>query len=72
MPVLDTPVGALPTGPIVRGLTGADVAALGSLPLGAALVVRPTELGGFLTGQALLGAVVLAAYLLLGGRPSPG
>ncbi|MDP9862625.1 MULTISPECIES: DUF6297 family protein [Streptosporangium] len=64
MPVIETPAGAVPTGPVLWGVTGADLAALGCLPLALALTVGPAALGGFLAAQALAGAAVLCCYLL--------
>ncbi|GGS58314.1 hypothetical protein GCM10010156_16210 [Planobispora rosea] len=68
MPVIDTPMGAIPTGLVAWAMTGVDLAALGCLPLAAALFFQPVALGGFLAGQAVLGAAVLSAYLAGAGR----
>ncbi|OPG04584.1 hypothetical protein B1L11_37450, partial [Microbispora sp. GKU 823] len=45
MPVIDTPGGAVPTGPLIWAATGVDLALLGSLPALAALASR-ARLGG--------------------------
>ncbi|MCG5218333.1 DUF6297 family protein [Streptosporangium soli] len=68
MPVIDTPGGAIPTGPALWALTGVDLAALGTLPLVVALVFQPGALGGFLVAQAVTGAAVLAGYLIRAAR----
>ena len=64
MPVIDTPVGAIPTGPIVWAMAGVDVAAVGCSPLLIALMVRPPVIGALLAAQAVSGVAVLAAFLL--------
>ncbi|MBB6399329.1 hypothetical protein BKA00_006243 [Actinomadura coerulea] len=66
LPVLDTPVGGVPTGPILWVLTGVDVAALGCAPALTALTGGISA--GLLAAQAASGAAVLAAYLVLRGR----
>ncbi|MEU7899974.1 DUF6297 family protein [Nonomuraea sp. NPDC049152] len=63
MPVIDTPGGAIPTGPLIWALIGVDLAVLGSLPAAVALVSQPHEIGGFLAAQAALGVAVLAGYV---------
>jgi hypothetical protein len=67
MPVIDTPGGAVPTGPLIWALTGVDLALLGSLPTLAALASRPASVAPYVAAQAVAGAAVLAAYIL---RPS--
>ncbi|MEV4242391.1 DUF6297 family protein [Streptosporangium canum] len=64
MPIIETPAGTVPTGPVMWGLTGVDLAVLGCLPLALALAAQPSALGGFLAAQALAGVVVLSSYLL--------
>ncbi|GAB2506013.1 DUF6297 family protein [Nocardiopsis aegyptia] len=60
MPVLDSPLGPVPLGPLVWALTGADIAILGCLP---ALVACTTGVTGpLLAAQAVWAAAVLAAY----------
>ncbi|GAA3936372.1 hypothetical protein GCM10023085_17240 [Actinomadura viridis] len=66
MPVLSTPVGALPTGPVLWALTGVDVAVLGCVPALTAFAGGMST--GLLAAQAVWGAAVLAAYLGLRGR----
>ncbi|GIH92499.1 DUF6297 family protein [Planobispora siamensis] len=68
MPVIDTPMGAMPTGVLVWALTGVDLVVLGCLPLAAALLFQPAALGGFLAAQALSGAAVLSVSVLREGR----
>lgn len=68
MPVIDTPTGAIPTGPLIWGLTGLDLAIAGCLPAGYALLTQPAELGGLLVAQALAGAAALAGYVLGSNR----
>ncbi|GAA2866783.1 hypothetical protein GCM10010517_26330 [Streptosporangium fragile] len=71
MPVIETAGGAVPTGPLIWGMTGVDVAVLGCLPLVVALAVQPPALTAFLTVQALTGTAALLGYLLraeTGGR----
>ncbi|MFE3448043.1 DUF6297 family protein [Nonomuraea sp. NPDC059194] len=63
MPVIDTPGGAIPTGPLIWALIGVDLAVLGSLPAVVALVSQPHAIGGFLAAQAALGAAVLVGYV---------
>ncbi|MBO2457536.1 DUF6297 family protein [Actinomadura violacea] len=70
MPVIPTPVGALPTGPIIWALTGADLASLGCAPLLTALTGHPAALGPLLIVQGLFGTAVAAAFLLT-TRPRP-
>ncbi|GAA3123370.1 hypothetical protein GCM10010466_12830 [Planomonospora alba] len=72
LPVIDTPMGVIPTGPIIWALTGIDLAVLGSLPLIGALASGSAEPGGLLAAQALLGAAVLAGFLLRSGRREAG
>jgi hypothetical protein len=64
MPVIDTPFGAVPTGPIVWAMTGVDLAAVGCAPLLIALTVRPPLIGALLAAQAVFGVAVLASFLL--------
>ncbi|MEU8206082.1 DUF6297 family protein [Streptosporangium sp. NPDC049046] len=67
MPVIETGGGAIPTGPLIWGLTGVDLAVLGCLPLTLALGLQPSSLVGFLAVQALAGTAVLLGYLLRAG-----
>ncbi|WP_245681650.1 DUF6297 family protein [Actinomadura kijaniata] len=60
MPVMDTPFGSVPLGPVLWALAGADVAALGCLPALVAFAGGVT--GPLLAAQAVWGAAVLAAY----------
>jgi hypothetical protein len=60
MPVMDTPLGPVPLGPVVWALAGADVAAFGCLPALMAFTTGVT--GPLLAAQAVWGAAVLAAY----------
>ncbi|KAB8184570.1 DUF6297 family protein [Microbispora catharanthi] len=69
MPVIDTPGGAVPTGPLIWALTGVDLALFGSLPALSALASRPASVAPYVAAQAVAGAAVLAAYIL---RPSRG
>ncbi|MFI9593035.1 hypothetical protein [Nonomuraea sp. NPDC052265] len=68
LPVIDTPGGAVPTGPLLWAATGADLALLGCLPAVVALAAGPAAPGGFLVAQALAGLAVLAG-VLWGSRP---
>ncbi|NYD49617.1 small basic protein [Actinomadura luteofluorescens] len=61
MPVVATPFGALPTGPVIWALTGADLASLGCAPFLLALNGPGTVL---LPAQALFGTATTALYLL--------
>jgi hypothetical protein len=72
MPVVATPLGAIPTGPLIWALTGADIAVIGCAPALDALARRPAGFGPVLAAQAVAGAVVLGLYLLRGGRPGRG
>jgi hypothetical protein len=60
MPVVDTPLGPVPLGPVVWALTGVDIAALGCLP--ALLAFTAGVSGPLLAAQAVWGAAVLVAY----------
>ncbi|MEE2041224.1 DUF6297 family protein [Nocardiopsis sp. CT-R113] len=66
MPVMDTPLGPVPLGPLVWALTGADIAVLGCLPALLALTTGTT--GPLLAAQAVWGTAVLAAYCAAPGR----
>ncbi|MFI6628268.1 DUF6297 family protein [Nonomuraea fuscirosea] len=68
MPVIDTPGGAIPTGPLFWAATGPDLALLGCLPTVTALLTQPAVLTPFLLAQAVMGAVVLLGYLWRTGR----
>ncbi|TQS24584.1 DUF6297 family protein [Microbispora sp. KK1-11] len=68
MPVIDTPGGAVPTGPLIWALTGVDLALLGSLPALGALASRPASVAPYVVAQAVAGAAVLAASILRPGR----
>ncbi|MGW9347738.1 DUF6297 family protein [Nocardiopsis flavescens] len=59
-PVMDTPLGPVPLGPLRWALTGADLALLGCLPALAAFAAGPGA--ALYAAQALCGAAVLAAY----------
>ncbi|GAA2205733.1 hypothetical protein GCM10009850_011910 [Nonomuraea monospora] len=62
MPVIDTPQGPIPTGPLFWAATGPDLALLGCLPA-AALASQPTALAPFLVAQGVVSAVVLAGFV---------
>ncbi|WP_157247976.1 DUF6297 family protein [Nonomuraea typhae] len=63
MPVLNTAGGAIPTGPLIWGLTGLDLALAGTWPAAYALAAQPADLRTALILQAVAGAGVLAGYL---------
>ncbi|MBB5631740.1 DUF6297 family protein [Sphaerisporangium krabiense] len=63
MPLIDTGMGAIPSGPVIWALTGVDIALLGALPALQAALGRPAHLGGYLAAQALWGVAVLVAYV---------
>jgi hypothetical protein len=63
MPVIDTPGGAIPTGPLFWAATGPDLALLGCLPTAVALVSQPTDLAPFLMAQGVVSVVVLAGFV---------
>ena len=69
MPVIDTPGGAIPTGPMLWAFTGVDLALLGCLPAFVALTAPPADLTALLAAQALTGAAVLIAYVLRARPP---
>jgi hypothetical protein len=69
MPVIDTPGGAIPTGPLLWALTGVDLALLGCLPAVVALTAPPAGLAALLAAQALTGAAVLVTYVLRARPP---
>ncbi|MFF5262608.1 DUF6297 family protein [Actinomadura viridis] len=67
MPVIDTPAGAIPTGPALWALTGADLALLGCAPVLYVLYVLSAGSaapGPVLAAQAVTGAATLGLYLL--------
>ncbi|MEU6712502.1 DUF6297 family protein [Nonomuraea sp. NPDC046802] len=68
-PVIDTPGGAIPTGPLFWAATGVDLALIGCLPAAMALATQPGDLGPYLAAQAVSGLAVLAAYIV---RARPG
>ncbi|MGW0590774.1 DUF6297 family protein [Streptosporangium sp. NPDC002607] len=68
MPVIDTPMGSVPMGPLVWAMTGVDIAALGCAPALLALITGPSALGALVVAQALSGAAVLTALLLRARR----
>ncbi|MDH2424347.1 DUF6297 family protein [Sphaerisporangium sp. TRM90804] len=68
MPVIETAGAALPMGPIIWALTGADLALLGCLPALVALTGPSASLTASVITQVLAGAGVLTAYLLRQGR----
>lgn len=70
MPVVATPIGALPTGPLLWALTGADVAVIGCAPALNALIKPPPALAPVLLAQAVTGIAVLGLYVLRAGRPA--
>lgn len=63
MPVIDTPGGAVPTGPLFWAMTGVDLALVGCAPFVLALVTEPATLTAALVAQAALGAATLGGYL---------
>ncbi|NUP83073.1 MAG: hypothetical protein HOV96_36630 [Nonomuraea sp.] len=64
MPVIDTPGGAIPTGPLFWAVKGVDLALIGCLPTVMALAASPAEPGAFLAAQAVLGLTTLTGFLL--------
>ncbi|TDB95754.1 hypothetical protein E1267_41560 [Nonomuraea longispora] len=68
MPVLDTPGGAIPTGPLIWAVTGADLALAGCLPALSAPLVPPGAFGAVLAAQGVAGVLVLLGYVLRAGR----
>ncbi|NJP89889.1 hypothetical protein HCN51_10600 [Nonomuraea sp. FMUSA5-5] len=64
MPVIDTPGGAVPTGPLFWAATGPDLALLGCLPTAAALASQPAALAPFLVAQGVLSVLVLLGFLM--------
>ncbi|MFI6790389.1 DUF6297 family protein [Nonomuraea sp. NPDC050383] len=70
MPVIDTPGGAIPTGPLLWALTGVDVALAGCLPAVVALLAPPDGLAVLLVAQAVTGPLMLATYLLRARKPT--
>ncbi|MGN9837997.1 DUF6297 family protein [Nonomuraea sp. H19] len=63
LPVIDTPGGAIPTGPLIWAATGVDLALIGCLPAAAAWALQPAEPGAFLAAQAVLGVAALGGYV---------
>lgn len=64
MPVIATPAGVIPMGPVLWALAGVDLAGLGCVPLLVALAGHATALGSLLLVQALVGTGAAATYLL--------
>ncbi|TDC53025.1 hypothetical protein E1281_18355 [Actinomadura sp. KC345] len=60
MPVVESPFGAVPLGPALWAVAGADIAVLGCLPALAAFAGGVS--GPLLAAQSVCGAAVLAAY----------
>ncbi|WP_329090701.1 DUF6297 family protein [Streptosporangium sp. NBC_01469] len=67
MPIIETPAGTIPIGPLIWGMTGVDLALLGCLPLVLALGPQPSFPTALLVVQALTGTAVLLGYLLRAG-----
>ncbi|MER7134830.1 hypothetical protein ABT338_38175, partial [Streptosporangium saharense] len=65
MPVIDTPGGAIPTGPLLWALAGVDLALLGCVPALLALAVRPADPLPFLVAQTVSGLALLGGYVAL-------
>ncbi|TDD01062.1 hypothetical protein E1292_27045 [Nonomuraea deserti] len=72
MPVLDTPGGAIPTGPLIWAATGPDLAVLGCLPALSAPLVPVNGLGALLAAQGVVSVLVLAGYVLRDGTRKAG
>ncbi|MEO3884040.1 DUF6297 family protein [Nonomuraea sp. B5E05] len=72
MPVIDTPAGSIPTGPLIWAVTGADLAVLGCLPALSAPLVPANGLGALLATQGVASALVLAGYVLRAGTRKAG
>jgi hypothetical protein len=68
MPVIATPFGVIPMGPVVWALAGVDLAVLGCVPLLMALAGHAAALGTLLLVQALVATGVAAMYLLVRPR----
>ncbi|WP_066943081.1 DUF6297 family protein [Microtetraspora fusca] len=68
LPVLDTPGGPVPLGPLFWGVTGIDVAVLGCAPALTALLLQPAQTAGFLTAQAVATVLTVGAFLLRARR----
>ncbi|MEV0382488.1 DUF6297 family protein [Nonomuraea sp. NPDC050643] len=64
LPVIDTPGGAIPTGPLLWAARGVDLALLGCLPAAVALTAPPAAPASYLVAQGVWGVAVLAAYVL--------
>ncbi|MFI6498417.1 DUF6297 family protein [Nonomuraea typhae] len=64
MPVLNIAGGAIPSGPLIWGLTGLDLAFAGAWPAAYALVAQPADVRTALILQGVAGAGVLALYLM--------
>ncbi|MEV0967664.1 DUF6297 family protein [Microtetraspora glauca] len=69
LPVIDTPGGPVPMGPVLWAFTGIDVATLGCAPALAALLARPASPAGFLIAQAAATLLTAGAFLASGARP---
>ncbi|MCK2219895.1 DUF6297 family protein [Actinomadura sp. ATCC 31491] len=68
LPVIETGAGAVPLGPVLWAVAGVDLALAGCLPALLALTSAPSHPAGYLVAQAVLGAGVLAAYVLRAGK----
>ncbi|MCC5577929.1 hypothetical protein IMZ11_20085 [Microtetraspora sp. AC03309] len=69
LPVIDTPGGPVPMGPLLWAFTGIDVATLGCAPALAALLARPASPAGFLIAQAAATLLTAGVFLASGARP---
>lgn len=67
-PLMATPGGALPTGAMAAVSRGPDVALLGSVPLGVAVVTSHVS-AGILLAQVMVGAIVVAVVTRVPARP---
>ncbi|MFC7585025.1 hypothetical protein ACFQYP_15740 [Nonomuraea antimicrobica] len=66
MPVINTPGGAIPTGPLFWALTGVDLALLGCAPALVAFAAQPVDLTPYLVAQVVTGLGVLGGYIMSG------
>ncbi|MDF5751221.1 DUF6297 family protein [Spongiactinospora sp. TRM90649] len=71
MPIIDTPGGAIPTGPLIWAFTGIDIALLGCAPLLLAFSLPAGAAGGLPAVQAVMGAGTFALYTWRAARRAP-
>lgn len=68
LPPIDTPMGPIPSGPLLWALTGLDVAFIGCAPLTWAMLTGHTAVLPAIAVQAMTALATLAIYIMLNAR----